>query len=188
MTKKSTMDTYLTIYNRFYSIEGMEALVARDERKRGQASFWNSHSRIQEIINRGSKPDHIAWLAYAIGDALECGTAVNDLSGSVLRSGPKSVTDVMITAFSCKKYLLGSWLDSKDFPSYVKAKVREIFSSHASFRKMWNPHNDDAAVDTSWLFTWPPVATKLLYFSQNLQSICKLQMRSMHTAKLLSTT
>ena len=69
-----------------------------------------------------------------------------------------------MTTFALKKYLLGTWLDGRDFPAYIKQRARETFASHSKFREMWNPHDGDVAPDLSWLFSWPPAGKKLFEF------------------------
>ena len=53
----------------------------------------------------------------------------------------------------------GDWLDGKNFPSYIKAKVREIFRSHQCYRK---EYAGDA--DVVWLLKWPKVGKDLVGF------------------------
>ena len=61
-----------------------------------------------------------------------------------------------------KEYLLGPWLDDKDFPSHIKAKCREVMASHESYRRLYNPIS--GSVDTNWMFTWPTVGVEVVKF------------------------
>lgn len=72
---------------------------------------------------------------------------------------------MFLTCHSLKQHLLGPWLDSKNFPTYVKVKVRDIFESHTSWRNKWHPIDDTVVQpDTTWLFTWPKVCRDLMDF------------------------
>lgn len=56
-----------------------------------------------------------------------------------------------------RDYLLGLWLDGKNFSPAIKAKVREIFDSREAYNRLW-VH----AADTTWLFSWPKYGEKLI--------------------------
>jgi hypothetical protein len=51
----------------------------------------------------------------------------------------------------------------------VKAKARDIFRNHASYRKEYNPLDRPANhVDTTWLLKWPKVGKDLLALIENI--------------------
>lgn len=161
--KKSTIDLCLTIDARLFSIPGIEKLVADDESDRGPLSFFNSLYRMQELISRCGKPNLIEWTVHSLMDGFRAAIFIpSEISVALLRSGPKSVTDVLCTAYEMKKFLLGKWMTEAEFiPTYVKEKARELFMSHASYRKLWHPHGD-AQLNTNWLFSFPKPARELL--------------------------
>eukprot|EP00973_Karenia_brevis_P000683 97042-Karenia_brevis.AAC.1 len=66
----------------------------------------------------------------------------DDFSVSVLKSGPRSLTDCAMIQLSMKKHLLGQWLDAKPYPHYVKDRARKIFESWTTWRALWHPYDD----------------------------------------------
>ena len=90
--------------------------------------------------------------------------ANNELSVALLKTGPRSVTDVYLMTLVLKNHLLGKWLDTKDIASYCKEKLREIFASHKSWRLLWHPIDTSDRIDTTWVFSWPRVYHDVLEF------------------------
>jgi len=83
-----------------------------------------------------------------------------------LKTGSRSLTDVALTTQILKQYLLGPWLDNKNFPPYIKDKARTVFASHSSYRELYAPLA--GTVDTTWLFSWPESGRKLMSFLENV--------------------
>ena len=173
LSKKSSMDALLTLMDRFWSIPGLDELVRASESVKGKDSFWNSLYRLQEIVYRCQKTERITWVCHCIADGLQSGKyAEDEISVQTLKTGPRSVTDVFLTAKQLKEYLLGTWLDGMGFPSNIADKCREIFKSHASWRQLWAPHKTrdtefgdvELVVDTTFIFQWPQVGKDLLNF------------------------
>lgn len=172
MAKKSSVDTCITLVDRFYGIPGVDTIVRSSEAHVGQESFWNSLYRNQEIVYRAQKPDRILWCVNCLDDGHKSGKYQHDeVSVPMLKTGSRSVTDVMLTSKALKEHLLGPWLDTMGFPTHIKDKCREIFASHSSWRTLWQPlvsHSDDPSVqlvvDTTWIFQWPRVGKDLLAF------------------------
>ena len=54
-------------------------------------------------------------------------------------------------------------MDGKNFPAYMKSKVREIFKDRASYRSLYRPLGN-ISVDTTWTFQWPKFGIDLLNF------------------------
>ena len=52
MKKKSTVDTCLTLHERFFAIPEFESIVTYHEKKKGPDSAFNSLWKLQEIIYR----------------------------------------------------------------------------------------------------------------------------------------
>ena len=142
-----------------------EELVRDGEATWGEESFFNSLNRLRELIQRCSKKDKILWTMQSLADNFKSGKyAQHDISITTLKAGPKSVTDVTITTLALRNYLLGPWMDNKDFPPYIKKKAREIFANHNNWRSLWHPLSEGAPLDTNWIFAWPPASKELLDF------------------------
>ena len=161
LTKKSTIDCCITWKERLLSLDGVEELIIAAEKTKSLSSFWNSIYRLQELIYRAQKPVKIHWLCHIIDDGLRSGRyKISDLSLAVLKSGPRKL--------SMKTYLLGVWLDSLDkFPSDLKAKLRNVLSSHATWRAQWNPIDTTGmtfSVDTTWIMAYPRFAKEIITF------------------------
>ena len=168
-TKKSSVDTSLTCYDRFFSVSVVEGIVIKHEKRYHADSFFNNLWKCQEIIYRCGKKHKIVWVVESIDDAIEsCRLRPEDFTHASLKTGARSFTDVFLMCLQCKEYLLGEWLDSKNFPSYIKVKAREIFAGFASWRTIWHPlSNSDVKVDTTWIFKWPKVGQLLLDFLES---------------------
>jgi hypothetical protein len=63
LTKKSVIDTCITIGTRMFSVDGLEQIIDADERRHGATSFWNSIYRCQEFVSRFQKPVKMLWAA-----------------------------------------------------------------------------------------------------------------------------
>ena len=165
ITKKSTIDTCLTLYDRVFSIDAVESIIKGNESKFGQSSWVNHMYKLQEVVYRCQKESKIVWVMAALDDGVHSGRYENeDITMSALKTGKQSITDVVLTGLALKNYLLGSWLDGRDFPAYIKSKAREIFNSHASWRALYQPSDQSLVLDTTWLFRWPKVGRDLLEF------------------------
>ena len=102
-----------------------------------------------------------------MNDQVECGALDNSaITVNTIKTGNRSVSDAALTCLDLKIYLLGKWLDEKDFPAFVKEKVRAIFDSHLSYRTMYNPY-DGKVVDTTFIFSWPRCGTELIKLREN---------------------
>lgn len=169
MTKKSTIDTCLTLFERIFSIEDAEAIVIRADAVDGAESAWNSLWRLQEIVYRCGTKGKIVWTLQAIDDWIRSGKiSQKDVTVTALKTGGKSLTDVALFQQKVKSHLLGSWLDHQPFPSYMKDKLRQIFASHVSYRKTYNPIGIIDGVDTTWLLKWPKVGNDLVGFIEGM--------------------
>jgi hypothetical protein len=170
LIKKSTIDICITIGTRLFTLEGIEELIAADERVHGQQSFWNILYRLQEFVSRFQKSSLMTWAAHSIMDKLKSGELkMEELSVAALRSGPKSISDVIAVQCENKIYLLGKWLTTQPYPDHVKCKAREVFASHASYRASWSPHfsDDQTQVDTTWLLHNPKAVKDLFNFLES---------------------
>ena len=195
MTKKSTVDTRLTLHSRLFSIPECEKIVVAADRKYGAESVWNSLWKLQEIIYRCQKKSRIVWTMAALEDMLESQKVnAKDVTISSLKSGSRSLTDVALTQLALKDHLLGPWLDARNFPPFVKEKVRAIFIDHKAYRESYNPLNN-ACVDTTFLFGWPKVGRDLIQFLDSLiysstpqeESMFRLAVKNSNTpAEILS--
>ena len=178
--KKSAIDCAFTLFERVFSIDGVEDIVARGEAQLNEPeNFWMSLWRLQEVVYRCGRKEKILWVLQCVEDNLASGRLQHaDISISTLKTGTRSHTDVWLQCYANKLYLLGSWLDGKDFPAYAKAKARELFNDHASYRKLYAPivatnieikesgqrEITQSTIDTTWLFSWPKVCKDLLEF------------------------
>ena len=154
--KKSTIDACLTLHERLFSIPVCERIVKDSEEKLGPDSPWNAIWKLQEVIYRARSPAKIQWLMLGVEDWLATKkVTVKEVTVNALKANTRnSISDVIMQQHRLKEYVLGEWLDAKDFPSYIKAKTREISQTRASYRALYQPLSDDA-VDTNWMFSWP---------------------------------
>ena len=190
LCKKSTFDTALTINDRIYdAIPGAEDIICSGEKAKGAQSFWNQIWKLQEIIYRANKKDRINWVMLCIQDYLASGRFEDaEITLAMLKTGHKSMTDVMLTQFGFKTFLLGKWLDSLELPAYMTAKAREIFDSHKSFRQHWHPIDCDDLCDLAWLFTWPKFGKKLLDFLEGAIYLPTLQEEAIYRSAVRNST
>ena len=168
LTKKSTIDTCLTIKDRVLSLPGIEDIWIKSDTRDGPTSFFNFLFKVQEIVYRGGTKKNIKWIIECIDDQLTSGkTPDAEITVSSLKTGSKSVTDPMLVQLDLRDYLLGPWLDSKlEIPEYMKKKCREVFQNHKTFRHLWHPLDHDGSVDTTWLFAWPRFGRDLMSFME----------------------
>ena len=161
--KKTTIDACLTLKERLFDLPECEEIVAASEQAMGPDSAWNQVYKLQEIVYRASTPDKIIWLMSGLSDQVSSHKIDHkDITISALKTGGKSMSDPILQAQKTKAYLLGPWLDSKNFAPFIKAKVREIFRDHASWRKLYNPLH--ASADTTWCLGWPKAGKLLCNF------------------------
>ena len=73
LNSKSMVDACLTIYDRLFSIAGIEQLVAESEAHNVTDSPWNSVWRLQEVIYRCRAPAKISWTMHALNDMVLSG-------------------------------------------------------------------------------------------------------------------
>ena len=134
--KKSTIDCCLTIGERLFSLEPCERIIHQWDEIKGPDSTWNSVYKLQETVQRGKSPKNITWLVASIDDQLGSKKiADKDVTvGAIKSATAKTISDPILHMQTIKQYLLGDWLDSKEFPPYVKQRLREIFQPHASYR------------------------------------------------------
>ena len=165
MVKERTIDTCITLKERIFDIAEVDMIVQRSETLRGPDSAWNSIWKLQEMIYRCGTPKKLTWCFGAVDDMVSAGKiADKDITTPALKTGGRSVTDVALACLTMKQFLLGKWLDSKDFPAYMKSKARDIFKDHVSYRTTYNPIDSNAAIDTTWTFSWPRFGRMLLDF------------------------
>ena len=83
-------------------------------------------------------------------------------AAAIKTCGRNSLSGVALMPLDLCSHILGPWLDATALPSYMKTKLREIFESHASYRKLYAPHRSSATPDTTWLATWPAVGHQVI--------------------------
>ena len=157
----------LTVHARFLCDAALDQALLAAEEARGPDNCWNSVSKLQECVSRGRTLENIKWFVFSIEDQILSGKLKDkEITQTAIRSqSAKSLSDPILLQLKLKKFLLGEWLDGKDCPPYVKAKAREVFASHSSYRALWAPSaSDTVTVDTSWLSTWPKAGRDLFSF------------------------
>ena len=163
MKKFGTIDTCLTIYSRLFSIPECENMVRESEVLYGPDGPWNSIWTLQEFVQRCGTKAKMIWCMASIQDWLKQGKIeVRDVGTSSMRPGPKSLTDVALTTFNMKAFLLGPWLDGKHVMPTIKDTARSIFSSHAEYRAQYNPFA--GTPDTTFMFAWPKAGAMIFSF------------------------
>ena len=161
----SAVDVHLTIFSRLLCIEECDTITQWLDETYGKQSIASFPTKLQEIISRCGKPARITWFMQYMKDSLESKRlACDDYSVAAIKTGSRSYSDCAMMQFSMKRHLLTQWLDAKDYPPYVKEKVRVIFASWDSWRQLWHPFDDAPAVDTTWALSWPKAYRLLLGF------------------------
>ena len=162
--KKGTIDACITIYERLLSIPQCEQLIHKNDELKGPDSAWNSIWKLQEVVSRGKTTKWIREIMEGLSQQLDDKKISDkDITIVSLKSGTaKSLTDPLLQQAKLRVFLLGDWLDGKSFPSFVKAKVRELFVNHASYNSLWKD-----CVNTTWLLGWPKVGKQLINFLEN---------------------
>ena len=161
--KKTTIDACLTLHERLFSLPVCDEMIRTMSDEAGPDSAWNSIWKLQEVVYRCRTPAKIIWLMSAINDQLQSKKICHrDITVNSLKTGGRSHSDPILQQLKIKEYLLGQWLDSKHFPTYIKSKARETFASHDSYRQ-FNPLGDGVS-DTTWLFQWPKAGKDLMTF------------------------
>lgn len=168
--KKSAIDACLTLYQRVFSIPECERIVRQSEEKYGADSAWNSIWKLQEIVYRAKTAGKIEVLMVGIQDWMDSGKiSPTELTVTSIKSQTRtSISDVILYQYKLKEYVLGEWLDGKNFPSYIKAKARTIFASIKSYRLMYQPVGAQDLVDLNWMFAWPKCGLDLLQFLDSM--------------------
>ena len=171
LSNTSNVDTCITVRDRMFSQPGCENIVVWFDKKSGRDSPFNSLNKLQEVVYRCNKGPKMYWFMRSMQDAVESGkVTAGDISNAAIKTGTRSMSDVCLTGLAMKRYLLGEWLDQKAYPPYVKAKCREIFDTHDSWRLLWHPLDYQAAVsalDVTWSLSWPKAFKDLLDFLES---------------------
>ena len=165
MTKKSSIDACITVYERLFSVADLEQIIAAFENKYGLDAWTNSLWVFQEIVYRCGTEVKISWFIKWVADSVYSERIKQEhIKVATVKTGGSSISDVALTQLLVKKYVLGSWLDGMDYPPYVKKQAREIFDSFESYRARYSPIDVEEIIDKNWLFEWPPQYVKLLEF------------------------
>ena len=136
----TVVDSCLTVRDRMFNIPGVETIIVWGDKKYGRDSVWNSLNKLQEVVYRCGKSFKIAWFMRRIQDNLQSGKIANgEITLAAIKTGSRSMSDVALYALDMKKFLLNDWLDSQQYPSYVKEKARTVFETHDSWRLLWHP-------------------------------------------------
>ena len=94
-----------------------EAIVDVDEAAHGPESVWNSLFKLQEVIYRCGKPRRTLWLMAVVSDWNQCKKlTAADVTVSSLNTGFRSMSDITLQQLAMRDFLLGSWMDSMNFP------------------------------------------------------------------------
>ncbi len=174
--KKSVIDSILTIHERVFKMPVCEDIIRRSEEEFGLEAAFNNIWKLQEVVYRCRTEKKITWLLTMLDDRLRAGMIENaDIKIATLKAGGRSLSDVALIQMDLLSYLRGTWLDSMDLPSYMKAKLRDIFESHQSYRSQYAPFACMGPVDTTWLSGWPPVGTRVISFFESLVYNSNLQ-------------
>jgi len=105
------------LYKRLRSIPGREALAAADEEEHGPESAWKSVCKLRGVVYRRGKPRNILWLMAAVSDWIHSGKFyAKDITVNLLKSGPRSVSDMALQQLALRDFLLGPWMDSQNLP------------------------------------------------------------------------
>ena len=159
---KTTVDQALTVHDRIFSIPAVEKVIADYDDTLGQASPFNSISRLQEVVYRGKTQDKIEWFVLYLKDNIDSKKIdITDITKTTIKQGTKtSISDIALIQLKVKNYLLGKWLETIYIMPEIKATLRTIFVSHASYRTMWNPLQGQ--VDTTFVYSWCAGSKKIL--------------------------
>ena len=158
MCKKSTVDTCLTLFERVFSVPDAESIICAAESRDGRDTVWASLWKLQEVVYRCGNKGKIVWALAAIDDWIRSEKTNNkEVTINSLKTGGKSLTDVCLFQLKLKTHLLSTWLDSLAFPGNVKEKLRSVFQSHDSYRKLYNPLGG-AVADCKYMYRWSQAA------------------------------
>ena len=124
-------------------------------------------SKLQEIINRCKTPGKILWFMQYISDGIRQKTLdLDSVNAATIRTHTRnSISDCAMLQKKLHTFLMSTWLDGINLPSDVKAKLREIFQSFASYRTFYNPGalaSEDAPIDRTFLYSWSPASKETL--------------------------
>ena len=91
---------------------------------------------------------------------------IHDLTLTSMKASTRtSISDICLHQRKLKDYLLGPWLDGMNLQSDVKSKLREIFQSYQSYRKLYNPgvlEDPSKPIDRTFLLQWSQAAVETL--------------------------
>ena len=177
---KAAIDQCLTILNRLFSLPKCETIVANLEKLFGPTvkQVGITLNFLQEVIYRCRSQNNIEWMLEYIWDGVcQKYLSINDLTLTNMKSATRtSISDIALHQRKLKDYLTGAWLDQINLPSDAKSKLREIFQSYPSYRKLYNPgvlEDPSNPIDRTFLLKWHPAAVEtvnlfeMAIFSEN---------------------
>ena len=160
----------LDIHDKMFMSNPEHAKLVEDaEDEWGHNSPLNQISKMH-LITKGCKTaEQLAWVLQCIVDSVRAGVySAGMLNFNALKGdgNNKGFIDIFCKRLEMKTYLLSIWQDKRAFDPLVKAKLREVFMNHTSFREHVAFLERDQQ-DLSWQTSWSPSAMQTARFLED---------------------
>ena len=162
-TTTTTIESAITVYEKVFSIPAVRAMIESCDEEFMTLSPFNSVGKLLEIYYKCKSSAKMEWWFSLAHDAMTARSLeIGDFSLKKLRGAPSKpgLTELILTKRSIRDFLLTRFLDTRNIHADYKQKLRDIFATPSSFRKLFRPL--DGSGDTSFLATWPAAASKAL--------------------------
>ncbi|CAE7246689.1 unnamed protein product [Symbiodinium sp. CCMP2456] len=173
-TSPGTIKACVTVYEKMFTHEKLRDVVLKAEQDHLDESPFASVHKLNEIVGMCRQSVvKMQWLLLTTMHRFETmNLSAREFSARNLQgAGTKQYGLVFLRQREMKLYLLGPFMDGRNFVSSAKEKLREVFESRDSYVNLLRPLKDEdtEAVDCSWQATWPNSALKLL---ELIESAC----------------
>jgi hypothetical protein len=158
----ATIETCIKLYEtNFQSAELIEIIHTVEEE-------WGPIFTLTKMMEISYKLKHstpkLIWVYNALLDRTRAGAMEpEELTCAAIKIkhafSPKAVIELSLFKRDALKYVIGKLIDSKNFKPEIKAKIREVFADHDSYRKV-RPLNSmtDEEETMTWMAFWPKSA------------------------------
>eukprot|EP00959_Pyramimonas_sp_CCMP1952_P326533 6835026-Pyramimonas_sp.AAC.2 len=135
---ESLVDQAITVWNRCLSASENMEVVMSNVNTYGHSTVFNGVGNLQAVVSKGSTAHNIKWLIADMDDQFRNGVisskglALRDVQGA---KGKTSWPENSLFRMSILRHLRDCWLEVQPCPAPLKAKLRDLTSSHQRWRK-----------------------------------------------------
>lgn len=154
----------LTVYDKVLGIPSVRRLVEKSGHFHGVKSPWNSIIKLIEVHYKCKTTAKVEWFFQSTDLALELGQIeIGDLSINKLKgtAGKIGMADLILFKKGIKDFLLGRFLDVRNFKADQKEFMREAFKNQEAYMSKL------LHADRTLMSSWTEAASKTLDMIEN---------------------